>query len=511
MTTTTLGVTSSEVGPRLRRPRWASRSAWAVPAVLMLCLGLVGLDRHSVWRDEAATLVAVRRTLPELFSMLTQLETVHALYYTLLHGWFQLGSGETWARVPSVLAMAVAAGLVGVLGTRLVSAPVGLVAGLLFAVHPSVSYYAQEARSTAMVAACALLAAYLLLQALGHRRELAPDRRWWWAYAVAAAVLVGLNVLAVLVPVALGVTLLWWRTPRATLLRAAAASAPAVLVAGVLVLVSRQQPNQIGWIPRPGIGSVRDLVHLTLGPTLPLAAVMGLLVLAGAWPRGTASARRLRALAVPLLAVPSGLLLAASFVQPVFVPRYVLPSVAGVALLAGLGVVRLGEAAARRTGRPAALALVASALVLVVSAAGVGAQRLERTADSRPDDLAGAAELVGAQAQPGDAVLFLPDNRRLVALVYPDSFAQTRDASLSDSPEAAGNLTGRPLPLDATLHNLTESPRVWAIGRPGLSLLPTETDARAELALLERSFDAKERTGTHGVGVTLYVRRDATP
>ena len=213
---------------------------------------------------------------------------------------------------------------------------------------------------------------------------------------------------------------------------------------------------------------------------------------------------------MPLLAVPSGLLLAASFVQPVFVPRYVLPSVAGVALLAGLGVVRLGEAAARRTGRPAALALVASALVLVVSAAGLGAQRLERTADSRPDDLAGAADLVAAQAQPGDAVLFLPDNRRLVALVYPDSFAETRDASLSDGPEEAGNLTGRPLPLDATLHNLTESPRVWAIGRPGLSLLPAETDAKAELALLDRSFVA-ERTGTHGVGVTLYVRRDATP
>ena len=42
----------------LRRSPWGRRAAVLVPAVLMLCLGLVGLDRHSVWRDEAASLVA---------------------------------------------------------------------------------------------------------------------------------------------------------------------------------------------------------------------------------------------------------------------------------------------------------------------------------------------------------------------------------------------------------------------------------------------------------------------
>ena len=127
--------------------------------------------------------------------------------------------------MPSVLAMTLAAGLVGVLGARLVSVRVGLVAGLLFAANPSVSYYAQEARATALVAAVALLSTWFLLQAVERRR------RWWAAYAVACALLVGLNVRAVLVPVAHAVTLLWWRQPGRVLVRWAVAAVPAALVA----------------------------------------------------------------------------------------------------------------------------------------------------------------------------------------------------------------------------------------------------------------------------------------
>lgn len=487
---------------RLPRRVWRRRAIWALPAGVMLVLGLLGLDRHSVWRDEAASVIAARRTLPELWTLLGQLETVHAVYYTLLHAWLGLGAGEVWVRVPSVLAMAVAAGLVGALGARLVSAPVGLAGGLLFAVDPSVSYYAQEARSTALVGACALLATWFLLRAVDQRG------RWWAAYAAAGAALVGLNLIALLVPLALGVTLVGWRVPRRDLLRWAGATVPALAVAGGLVLVTGEQPNQVGWIPRPGTSSLRDLAHLVAGPTLPLVVLVGLLVLTGVWPTRSSAERRLRALALPLLVVPPAALLVVSFVQPAFVARYVFPSVAGAALLAGLGAVRLARLVAGRSARPAlAFALATTTAVAVVGAAGIGAQRLERTPDSRPDDLAAAAAVIAAGAQPGDVVLFVPDNRRLLSLAYPEPFVQVRDASLAAGPEAAGNLTGRPLPLAATLHTLTESPRVWAVGRPGLALLPAETDARAELALLDSSFDAVQRTGSRGVGITLYVRR----
>lgn len=487
--------------PTMRRGAGrVSRAAVWCPAALMLGLGLLGLDRHSVWRDEAASLVAARRSLPELWMMLHHVETVHAVYYTVLHVWLQLGSGEVWARLPSVLAMTAAAGLVGVIGSRLVSVPVGLVAGLLFAVNPAVTYYAQEARSTALVAAFALLATWLLLQSVERRPA------WWTAYAAACAILVGLNLLAICVPLAHLVTLLWWGRRRRVAFLWAAATAPALLVAVVLVAASRPQPYQIGWIPKPGVASVRELVHLALAPHLPVAVLVALLALVALLPSRSLAERRLRAVALPLAVLPSTVLLAMSLAQPLFVPRYVFPSVAAVALLAGLGATRLGRIGARRPGGRA-LALVCALTVLVVAVGGVDTQRLNRTPDSRPDDLAGAAAVVGARAQPGDAMLFLPSNRRLVALVYPRDFAGLRDIGLGDDPVTAGNLSGRALPVAQTLERLSASDRVWAIGRPGLALMPSEDESRTELVLLDRDFVPVERTGAHGVGITLYVKR----
>jgi mannosyltransferase len=502
-------VTSAQVGTDLveaqpqdagaRRVRRRHRAVLWLPALLVLGLGFLGLDRHSVWRDEAASLVAVDRSLLELWAMLAQVESVHAVYYTFLHVWLQLGDGEVWARVPSVLAMAVATGLLAVVGARLVSVPVGLVAGLLFAVNPSVSYYAQEARSTALVAAFALLATWLLLRSLERRR------RWWVGYAVVCAVLVGLNLLALLVPAAHAVTLLLWRRRRA-LLPWAVAATPAVLVAVVLGVVAGTQPYQIGWIPEPGLSSVRDFVLLALGPNLVVAGLVAALVLVAVLPTRDEAVRRLRALALPLAVLPSVVLVLVSLVHPIFVPRYVFPSAAAVSLLAAVGVVRLGRLVATRAGGRGVV-VVAVAAVLVVGVGGIGAQRLDRTAASRPDDLAAAARVVATAARPGDALLFLPSNRRLVALVYPRSFAGLRDIGVAESPVQADNLMGRPLPLPAVLRNISTSDRVWALGRPGLALQPVDQDARAELTLLERDFEPVPYAGARGVGITLFVRR----
>ena len=326
-------------------PRGLARTVLWIPVVVVLGLGFLGLDRRSVWRDEAASLVAADRSLPELWAMLTHVESVHAVYYTFLHGWLQLGGGEVWARVPSVLAMAAAAGLLGVVGARLVSVPVGLVAGLLLAVNPSVSFYAQEARSTALVAAFALLATWLLLRAEERRS------RWWVGYGLACAVLVGLNLLALLVPVAHAVTLLLWRRRRA-LVPWATAAAPAVLVAGVLGATAGLQPYQIAWIPEPGISSVRDFVLLALGPNLGVAGLVAALVLVSVLPTRCGPLRRLRALALPTAVLPSVVLVLVSFGHPIFVPRYVFPSVAAVSLLAALGVLRLGRVCRHPDGHP---------------------------------------------------------------------------------------------------------------------------------------------------------------
>lgn len=95
--------------------------SWTVAALWTLALGLWGLSRqHSVWRDEAATWLVAVRPAGEIRHLLTHVDAVHGLYYLLMHGlfgWF--GPSITTLRLPSVLATAVAAACVAVIGRRL--------------------------------------------------------------------------------------------------------------------------------------------------------------------------------------------------------------------------------------------------------------------------------------------------------------------------------------------------------------------------------------------------------
>lgn len=70
--------------------------------------------------DEAATVSAIDRNLPDLIRMLGIIDAVHGFYYLLLRGWAALfGVFEVALRLPSLLAVAVAAGLVVVIGRRI--------------------------------------------------------------------------------------------------------------------------------------------------------------------------------------------------------------------------------------------------------------------------------------------------------------------------------------------------------------------------------------------------------
>src|SRR6266545_4890425 len=142
---------ATEAPPRAPERR-VVRFSWAWPAVLVLVLSGYQLTRPALWADELATWGAVR-----------------------------LGWGPA-LRLPSVLAMAAAAGLLSILGARVAGRPAGLLAGLAFAVVPTTSRYAQEARPYAFAILFAVLASLALVWLL--------DRPGWpraALYAVAVA------------------------------------------------------------------------------------------------------------------------------------------------------------------------------------------------------------------------------------------------------------------------------------------------------------------------------------
>ncbi|MFF0116583.1 glycosyltransferase family 39 protein [Streptomyces prasinus] len=400
---------------------------WPIPMLWTFGLGLWGLSReNSVWRDEAAAWQVAERPLGGIWRMLEHVDVVHGLYYVLMHGLFDcFGAGTTTLRMPSVVAMAVAAGCVTAIGQRLAGAWAGLAGGMALALIPAVQFYLQEGRPYALVAAGAGVATLLLVWALqGH------GRRWVWiSYGGAVLVSALLNWLSLLIlPAHLG-TLYWARAERGVWKPWAVSAGGAAVAASPLILFSRGQSAQMSWIP--------PLTwHMMIGPAV-LLAVGGVGALLE---RPRAGQLSVAAVGLPLLAIPQLGLIGLSLVKPAFLDRYVLFSMLGLALLVGAGLGAVQSASARRS--PKAAMLVVPAVLAVAVVALLPQSLAKRSPGSRVDDVLAISERVERLKREGDAVLFVPAARRDTALVSPDAFAGLRDVALAVSPDRSGTLKG---------------------------------------------------------------------
>ncbi|MFJ9902810.1 hypothetical protein ACIRVK_07895 [Streptomyces sp. NPDC101152] len=313
----------------------------------MLVIGLWHLDRGGMWGDESVTFLVGRRTVPQIWRLLHSVDAVHGLYYLFMHLVLTVRADEVALRLPSVCGAAVSAGLVGVLGLRLAGPRVGLWSGLLYACTPLIGHYAQEGRSYAIVSAGVIGSTLLLVTGL----EAAPSTRpWpWRRYGAVLAVTCLLHEFAVLAVCAHAVTLLLARAPRRVWLGWGRAVVAVGVVLAPLAWVSHGQVGQVGWLVAPDRDKAEELVRaLAVTPSGVVFWTSALLAVLGAL-----SARRVGAVAVPLLVLPPALLMGVSQIQPLYHERYVLYAFAGAPLLVAAGGEWLASVVARLPlGRP---------------------------------------------------------------------------------------------------------------------------------------------------------------
>jgi mannosyltransferase len=511
----------------------------------MLAGGLWGLARDSsMGNDEVATRWAALLPLRDLAHLLNTVDAVHGLYYFLMHGWVAVGSSPAVLRIPSVAAMVAAVAVTASLTRRLTgSGWAGAFAGLVMALTPVITFYAQTARSYAMVMLCVLGSTLALLRALDAEVAGLPGARLarrWVVYGLLVTLGGYLNELSLLVLAAHGVTVLLARYRHRVLGHwAAAAGAGAALVLP-LVIISKREQGAVQWIARPGLTDLRILFQDYFGAT----TVAALLVLACAviavlppfradaaaggargaggsgggareapwWRAGGVS---LPSVAAPLLVLPAGLLLAESLVAtPLYVDRYVLYGEAGAAMLAGAGMYRIGQWADQRFGRlpgktGARRLLWAPGAVLCVLALllQLGPQQRVRTPQSREFDFGGPSRYVGANAHRGDGVLFFGTFYRKARLGYPADFTKTTDFAMAVSPTAAGTFRGRDKPFTLIEPLMLRYERIWVVGQVPSENLPAGTALRAESFVLKRDFSLVAARRFRGMTVTLWLRR----
>jgi mannosyltransferase len=290
-----------------RRPALAYLS-WAAPVAVTAAFGLIEVGVPQLWRDELASWSAASRTVPQLWGMLHNIDAVLGVYYFGLHLWMAVfGDSATAMRLPSVLAMAATAGVVALIGQRLAGRAAGLASGLVFAVIPSVSRYAQEARPYAFAMFFAALATLMFLRAMER-----PTWPRWAIYAVVLAAAGTANLIAVCVASAHLIIVLWDFLQRTVRIggdgtaesgkrlpggRLAPEGSPlllvtrfcaalvlgAVLVSPLVIEGHSQQGWQIGGVPTPHVAQLIGVsggLWQELFASVPVAAAVMLLAVA---------------------------------------------------------------------------------------------------------------------------------------------------------------------------------------------------------------------------------------
>lgn len=128
-------------------------------------LRVINLDTQDIWGDEATSIFRSRHPLGGVFF---NVEEHPPLYSVILFFWLRLVGTEPFAlRLLSVVFGTLAVALVYVLGRRLVSSQVGLIAAALMTLSAFAVYYSQETRMYTLALAITTTSSYLFVRWLG--------------------------------------------------------------------------------------------------------------------------------------------------------------------------------------------------------------------------------------------------------------------------------------------------------------------------------------------------------
>jgi mannosyltransferase len=374
----------------------AGRFDPAIVAVFAAVVCAAGAARPSLWFDEAATISASTRSVPELWRLIHNIDAVHGLYYLAMHGWFAIfPETEFWSRLSSCLAVGIAAAGVVVVGKQFSTRTVAVCAGIVFAILPRVTWAGIEARSYALTAAAAVWLTVLVVAAA--RRNTAA---LWPLYGLALVGSTLLNVLVVLMVLVHAVVVPVVATKRPTVVWWAVTSAVAVLVVAPFLALCRTQIAQVRWISPIRPGTVIEIVqeqyfdHSVSFALMAGVALAAPLALRCPW---ETTNRQLAVIALAWIALPTAVLLLYSVVQqPIYYPRYLCYTSPAMALLMAVCVVTLFRTRERVTAVLAAFALAATPNYLLGQRGPYAKEGM---------DFSQIADVITAHASPGDCLI----------------------------------------------------------------------------------------------------------
>lgn len=494
---------------------WGTRTYWCWPTLVMVGLGFYQITRPVLWRDELSGWAISSRSISELLATAHKINGAQLPYYLILHYWMAvLGTSVLSMRALSVLAMAGAAVFVTLAARELAGIRAAISSGLIFAVVPSVSRFAQEVRFYAPMLFFAALATWLLVRALDRR-----SRALWVGYIAAMAAMGCMEIVAMslLTGHAAWVILRWWRDrDRHPVVWFALAAVVSVgLCVPVIILGSRQAGDQVAWVAKPSfwpqaLGNFGSNLFYS-GPVAVAVILLALL----AWKFQPRLAGYLTAATLlPLAAVC--VLSEGKFSY--YFPRYELFTLITLVICAGVAVAALGRI-----------------IPIVVAIVGVFVLGLHDQAVIRhpsAHNWAGyprgviwntlnyelAAQVIARHNQPGDAIAFpegdLKDRNRQVNLGVSYYLARHLRpgarmpglALVSRNAVQANALF--PVPCAVPARCVGSQPRIWLVASNGAYTRDALNQfTPAEKAALRRDYVTSYRWHVGDLAVSVLTRR----
>lgn len=475
-----------------------ARLDWLWAALLTLAIGLVGIGKAEPWRDELASWSAATRSTGDLFELLGHVDAVSGLYYLVLHGWISVaGDSTAMIRVPSAVAMAAAAAFAVLTARKVFDRRTAVFAGLLFAFLPTVSRYAQEARSYAFVVAAVAAATWLLLRALER-----PGVRRWAPYALAITLAGLFHIVSLLVLFPhLVIVLMRWRAqarprPARTVVGFVVTGIVALLPIVPLVLLGRAQVGrQIGtWLKAPHLRTIADVWNGLYGSPLVALGILAAALLPLAWSRG-------RRPAVELMVVGLHPLAAAWLVSQgsssYFLDRYLLFTMPAWIVLAAAGLAAL---------RPRTVGALGLAALILLGATDL---RQMRTVNSKGGaDGKAAAAVIAKGYKPGDGFVPVRGADRVFMIDFQVEYylperVELRDVFAERSAVASDDLFPVECPQPTACLGTTQ--RVWVVTWSGTSN-PYHKLPKEQEEALRSHFKVVEMKKVRGLEVSLLER-----
>jgi mannosyltransferase len=469
---------------------WNTRRIAVALGVTGFLVSFLGSWVPSVWGDEAASIISAERSWPSLLGMLRSVDAVHGSYYALLHVWIGIfGASPLSVRFPSAIAAGIVVAGTVVLASALFNTRVAVLAGLVCAVLPRMTYQGAEARTYVFdTAAIVWLTILIVHLSTTHNVKRMP----WLAYAIGLAVCIYLFLFSALILFAHAAYLLSDASTRRSLRRWLQAVAVGIALAIPVIAFGIAERGQIAFLAhRTRITPEFVIVEQWFGNIWLALVCWGLIVAAAAfWWKGKRRARSSLALTIVWLVLPTIILVAGSeTVVAMYTNRYLSFCAPVAAILVGAGIAALS----RRWMRVAT--------VLCVVALAAPSWYSQRTEFGKPggSDWAEVSTTMATVASRGDTVIFDQSVKaswrpRLAMKVYPQGFSGLNDIALKTPANETRGLWDTVYPVSSLGPQLVGVRVVWALE----TTKSHESRADSDLSVLQRDgYTIVERLRIH--------------